>query len=66
MRWKLTENDIVVSTKLLNFQTFVGAESIVNQDPWPAISALLGLRIKYLPVLVKDNGGIGIALGEQA
>jgi hypothetical protein len=40
----------------------VGPESVINHDPWPAVSAVSGLRIKYLPVPVKDNGGIGIAL----
>ena len=62
MRWKLTEDDVVVLTKLLNFQTFVRPEPIINHDPRPTVSALFGLRIKYLPVPVKDNGGIGIAL----
>jgi hypothetical protein len=53
---------VVVPTKFLNFKGLVGPESIINQNSWPAISAVFCLSIKHLPVLVKHNGSIRIAL----
>lgn len=64
LRGKATENDVVVTSKLLNFQRFVGHETVVDQDAWPAVSALLSLRIKNSAVLVKHNGSIRVAFGE--
>jgi hypothetical protein len=55
-------NNVVIPTKFLYFKGLVGPESIINQNSRPAIGAVFRLRIEHLPVPVKHNGSIGIAL----
>ncbi len=64
VREKAAENDVVVMTKLHHFKGFVWAESVVNQNSWPTVGAMFGLRIKHSVVSGEHNSGSRMAARE--
>jgi hypothetical protein len=47
VRRETIENNVVLKTKLQDFEGFVRPKAVINQHPWLLISSLLSLEIKY-------------------